>query len=72
LQILEELDHTLARNKFIVGLIIADTGALTTIIDSATTSPLSSAQEMQTASFVDHLAENIMRDPEYKGIRIAG
>ena len=41
------------------GLIIASVIALITLIARATTSSLALAQEVQTASSVNHLAENI-------------
>ena len=42
-----------------VGLIIASVAALITLIARATTSSLALAQEVQTASSVNHLAENV-------------
>ena len=42
-----------------VELIIAGVAALITLIASATTSVLALAQEVHTASVVNHLAENI-------------
>lgn len=45
-----------------VGLIIAGTVALITLTASATTSALALAQEVQIASFVNHLAENVTND----------
>jgi hypothetical protein len=59
LQILEELDHTLARSKCMVLLIIAGVVTLITLIASATTSSLALAKEVQTSSYVNHLAENV-------------
>lgn len=59
LQILEELDHTLARSKHMVGPIIVGVVALMTLIASATTSALALSQEVQTASFVNHPADNV-------------
>ena len=43
-QILEELDHALARSKCMVELIIAAVVALITVTASATTTALASAQ----------------------------
>ena len=59
LKILEELDHSLARSKYMVRLIITGVVALITLIASATTSVLALRQETWTASFVNYLAENI-------------
>ena len=58
LQILEELDHTLARKKRMVGLIIAGVTFITQIA-SATKFPLALTWEVQTSSFINHLAENV-------------
>jgi len=58
LLILEELDHTLPRRKHMVGLIIAGNVVPMALIASAT-SALALAQEVQTASFVNHLAKNV-------------
>lgn len=58
-QIQEELDQALARSKCMVGLMIAGTGALVTLTASATASALALAKEVQMASFINHLAENV-------------
>jgi hypothetical protein len=50
-QILEELDHTLARSKHMVGLIMDSVVALITLNPSA----LVLVQEVQISSFVNHL-----------------
>ena len=42
-----------------IGLIIASVAALITLIARATTSSLALAQEVQTASSVNHLAEKV-------------
>lgn len=56
LQILEDLEHTMARSKPIIGLIISSVVALITLIASATTSALALTQQLHIASFVNHLA----------------
>ena len=55
LQILEELDHSLAMSKHMVELIIAGVVALIILIANATIL----AQEVQTAGFLNHLSEKV-------------
>ena len=59
-QILEELDHALARNKYMVGSIIVSLVAHVTCLAGASPCALVIAQVVQTASFVNHLAEIII------------
>lgn len=55
---MEEVECTPVRSKSMVGLIIAGI-AFITLIASSTTSALVLAQEVQTASFISHLAKNV-------------
>lgn len=59
LQILEEVCQALSRSKRVAGLIIAGIPALTTLIATTTASALALMQEVKTAIFVNHLAENV-------------
>lgn len=60
LQILEEVSQALSRSKRAVGLIIAGTAVLITLIASTTASVIALTQEVKTATFVNHLDKTLL------------
>lgn len=60
LQILEEVSQALSRSKRAVGLIIAGTAVLITLIASTTASVIALTQEVKMATFVNHLDKTLL------------
>jgi hypothetical protein len=57
LQVLEEMTQALKRSKSVVALIIAGIAALIALIASTITFAIALAQEVNTATLVNHLAK---------------
>jgi hypothetical protein len=66
LQVLEEGSEVLSRGKMVVDLIITVIAALIKLIAS-TTAAITLTQEVKTATFINHLAKNVINVPSILG-----